>query len=248
MTTNLRSRNAAIAFALCVAVAAPAPLALTSCASKEGGAGLGAGLGALAGAAAGYAISGDAEGALIGAAAGAAVGAAAGWALSDKKEKQVAAEPQVRQQLPPEQKAAGRPVVEVRDLAVMPTEATAGEPVTVAVMMRSVGDGTSTIKPPSAQVDIMRDGNVLRSDVVEATQVGDSELSFTLPIPEAAEEGTYIVAVTALPHPTTLNPLPEEGSTRSAELFVKAAPVAKKVGAAPRHQVAMYTPADGSSK
>jgi hypothetical protein len=78
---------------------------------------------------------------------------------------------------------------------------------------------------------------VLKSEVLPATQVGDSEMTFTLPIPEAAEEGVYLVAVTAVPHPSTVNPYPEQ-STKTIEFYVNPAPVAQHRAAPARVELA----------
>ncbi len=213
MSTNnaaFRPAGRMMAGAAVVALAAG-----SGCASKTEGTFLGAATGAVAGAAIGYAAGGK-DGALIGAAAGAVVGGVAGYALSGKKETVKKSETQVREELTSENApAAKQNVVEVQNILVSPPTVAAGQAANLQIAMRAVGNGTSTMYPPSADVAIYKGDQLLHNEELKADNTGDVDVSVDLPIPDAAEPGTYKVVVTAKPDPRVSNVTPLRSSRES---------------------------------
>lgn len=213
MGTNNPAINPAgrmMAGAVVVALAAG-----TGCASKTEGTFLGAATGAVAGAAIGYAAGGK-DGALIGAAAGAVVGGVAGYALSGKKETVKKSETQVRDELKSgDAPAAKQNVVEVQNVLVSPPTVQAGQQANLQIAMRAVGNGTGIMYPPAANVEIYKGDQLLHNEEVKTENTGDVDVALNLPIPEAAEAGTYKVVVTAKPDPRVPNVTPLRSSRES---------------------------------
>jgi hypothetical protein len=194
----------------------------TACADKTSGTLLGAGLGAVGGAAIGYAAGGS-DGALIGAAAGAVVGGIAGYALSGKKETVRKEESVVRQEVAATAPAAVRQnIVEVRDVGVWPSRVAPGQTTSLNIAMRAVGDGSTPLYPPKADVAIYQGEKLIHNEEVPVDNTGDVDISVNLPIPDAAEAGTYKVVVAAKPDPRTTNPQPPNSSRQSTFEVVQA--------------------------